>query len=105
MTPQSPAAAQLAELSPPEPPAEIRRPALAHYLWNRGIELREAGAAIGRSHTAVANYCRPFGDARRVEPDPATAKRIELWTRGEVPASSFKGPSGGPAATTGGPAA
>lgn len=76
----------------PAPPAEIARPPLAHFLWSRGIELREAAAAVGRSHTSIANYCRPFDDPRRVAPDPETALRIEAWTRGAVPAASFAPP-------------
>ncbi len=77
----------------PEPPDPVARPAWAHWLWVRKIEIREAGRAIGRSHEWVRTTCLPFDDPRRTLPDIETAERIEAWTRGEITLASFHGPA------------
>lgn len=75
--------------APPPAPKALRRPAWAKWLWERNIQTRPAGEAIGKSHEWVRLSCLPFDDPRRAVPDEATAARIEAYTQGAVPPESF----------------
>lgn len=74
-------------------PEPIGRPALALFLWERGVQFRPAGKAIGKSHEYVRLICLPFGDPRRLIPDAETAEKIREWTGGAVAPDSFDPPS------------
>lgn len=74
-------------------PEPIGRPPLALFLWERGIQYRPAGLAIGKSHEYVRLICLPFDDPRRIRPDAETAATIETWSGGAVPPASFDPPS------------
>lgn len=74
-------------------PEPIDRPALAHWLWRRGIDFRAAGALFGVSHQTVYFWCLPFGDVKRTEPRAAQAERIARVTQGEIGPESFKDPA------------
>lgn len=79
--------AQHDEAMPPQP---IPRPALAEWLWRRGIDWRAAGEAFGVSHQTVFNWCKPFADPTRSEPRPRQAECVARVTRGEILPESFK---------------
>ncbi|MFN3584858.1 hypothetical protein [Phenylobacterium sp.] len=77
------------------PPAPQQRPALALWLFERGIDYREAGRALGVSHEIVRLWCLPFGDPDRVEPRKANREKVFAYTRGAVPPDSFTPPTTG----------
>ena len=74
------------------PPSPLLRPKLARYLWDRDVDLRAAGEALGRSREWVRLACLPFEDPRRRIPDAAFMERIHAWTRGEITPSDFYPP-------------
>lgn len=76
------------------PPEKVERPALARWLWERGIDFPTAAAGIGGvTRQSVWSWCLPFGDPSRVEPRPAQAERVRIYTAGEVPPDSFRPPA------------
>ena len=70
----------------------ISRPRLAAFLALRGIELRQAGQAIGCSGEKVRLMCLPFGHPRRQAPGPKLIDRIVEWTAGEITLADFDPP-------------
>ena len=73
-------------------PKPLERPALAHWLWVRGILLREAGVVLECSYEQVRVICLPFGDENRRVPGEALLERIVEWTGGEITAADFYPP-------------
>lgn len=49
-------------------PPKIQRPALALWLWERGIKFKPAGELFGCSYETVRAICRPFDDPDRRVP-------------------------------------
>lgn len=96
----SPSATLSADASPPkaprnqwpEPPAVLDRPPFAFWLWERGINHREAGDVLGKSREWVRSICLPWSDPKRVTPRLAEAMEIEDWTRGAIPCRSWVPP-------------
>lgn len=78
--------------SAPEP---VVRPKLAHFIWSRNLDWREAGKQLGMSGEGVRAICLPFGDPKRRIPRPRTMKRIGEWTQGEVGPADFYPPNFG----------
>lgn len=76
-------------------PAVVRRPALALFLFNRGLDYREAAALIGGcTHAAVRTWCLPFGHPERRVPRVGMRAKIAQVTAGIVPPDSFNPPDG-----------
>lgn len=68
------------------------RPALALWLWERGISDVEAAEVLKCHPASVRRYCKPFGHAERRVPDPDVMMRIGEWTRGEITLAHFYPP-------------
>lgn len=79
----------IVETQPPAP-GVVARPALARWIWERGLDYPTAAAAIGVSPQSVWLYCLPFADPRRTSPRKLVAERIAAWTDGAVAPESFR---------------
>jgi len=63
----------------PKGPALLRQ-----FMEQRGLTLREVGAALGVSHVSVLAWRR-----RRSTPQDAIREALDRWTAGAVPAESW----------------
>lgn len=75
-----------------EPKKPIPRPKFAQFIWERGLELREVGDAIGCSHEMVRRMGLPFGHPRRRVPGEDLMASIVKWSDGEIRPSDFYPP-------------
>lgn len=73
-------------------PPPVPRPALAFWLWDRDILLRQAAEELECSYEQVRIICLPFGDKGRRVPSEALLERIVEWTDGQVTAADFYPP-------------
>lgn len=71
------------------PPPIIPRPALALWLWLRGLALKEGGLLFGCSHEQVRAICLPFADPLRRVPNTELVERIVAATQGEIRPADF----------------
>lgn len=72
------------------PPDPILRPKLAHFMWARGLRLKDLEAPTGRSHEYIRRVCLPFSDPARTVPDDEFIGRVEAYTAGEVSKADFE---------------
>lgn len=77
---------------PTPPPAPLRRPKLAQFLFERDLSFAAAGEQLGRTREWVRLICLPFDDPRRRVPDLDDMERIVAWTGGEVTPADFYPP-------------
>lgn len=75
-------------------PDVVERPALALFLFERGMTDAEFGDLVGKTGAAVGNWCRPFSDPQRRAPRRETRELIAQITGGVVPPESFDPPAG-----------
>jgi hypothetical protein len=73
-------------------PQPLPRPALARFIWERDLDLKTVGDALGCSYEQVRRICLPFGDTRRRVPAEELMARIVKWTNGEVKPVDFYSP-------------
>lgn len=74
----------------PKTPAIVERPAFARWIWERDLDLREVGEAIGCSYEHVRRMCLPFADkARKVPTDETLLRNIVAYTAGEIGVGDF----------------
>lgn len=78
----------MTKIAPPPRP----RPRLAAFIFDRGLDLKDVGDAIGCSHEQVRLICLPFGDPKRRVPGAELMERIVLWTNRAVTPSDFYPP-------------
>lgn len=71
------------------PPAVIRRPELARWVWERFATLKEAGGYFGISREAIRTFCLPFGHPARSVPGRDLMARIHERTAGAIKPDSF----------------
>lgn len=84
-------------------PKALVRPSLAKFIWERGLDYRAAGEALGRTGEWVRLVCLPFDDPRRRVPETEDMRRIFEWSAGQIAPSDFypeelRSPLGGGAA-------
>lgn len=78
---------------PPKTPPIVPRPRLAAYIFERALELKTVGEAIGCSGEQVRLICLPFGHPKRRVPRTDLMARIVAWTGGEItPADFYQAP-------------
>lgn len=70
-------------------PNPIPRPALARFIWERGLNWKEAGEQLGMSGEALRLSCLPFADPNRTTPGRDNLQRIFEWSGGEITPDSF----------------
>jgi hypothetical protein len=74
----------------PKTPPLVERPAFARWIWERDLDLREVGEAIGCSYEHVRRMCLPFADpARKVPTDERLLRAIVAYTGGEIGIGDF----------------
>ncbi len=74
-------------------PEPVLRPAFARWVWERKLELKEVGAAVGCSAENVRRIIMPFSERRRRVPGPALMARIIDYTNGEITPADFYAPT------------
>lgn len=74
------------------PPPAHSRPRFAHWIWARGLRLREVGTKIGCSGEYVRRICLPFEHPDWRPPNPKVLAAIVDWTAGEFSAADFYPP-------------
>lgn len=74
------------------PPVKISRPALAQWLWERGLTLKQAGELFTCSYEQVRAICLPFSDPGRRVPAEELMERIVERTAGEIRPADFYPP-------------
>jgi len=74
------------------PPAPLVRPKFAQFLFDRGLNYREAGERLGRTREWARLVCLPFDDPRRRIPDAEDIRLIVTWTGGVVTPADFYPP-------------
>lgn len=79
------------------PPAPVRRPRLALWLFERNLRLKDAEGPLGVGLEQVRRYCLPFGHNLRSVPTAKVMARIVAWTDGQVgPADFYDMPADAP---------
>lgn len=73
----------------PVAPDPVLRPALALWLFERGLDTRQAGELFGCSHGQIHIICKPFDDPEWRPPRLPLLERIVLVTRGEITGEDF----------------
>ena len=76
----------------PAAPAPIGRTPFDRWCWERGLELKEIGEAIGCSHEHVRAIRKPFGHPDRRVPSSRVMATIVEWTGGEIKPADFYPP-------------
>lgn len=76
------------------------RPLFARWLFERGLDNRQAGELFDASHETMRRVCLPFEDTLRRVPNAALMERIFTRTFGQVPPASFYPPEMSAAAAT-----
>lgn len=71
----------------------VERPALAHWMWERGFKPRHAEQFLKVSKQSIRRYCMPFGNAERRIPSEDVMGRIVAWTNGAVTPADFYPPA------------
>ncbi len=70
-------------------PPKIERPALALWLWERDLTLKQAGALFGCSYEQVRAICLPFDSPLRRVPGEELMERIVRATGGLIRPADF----------------
>ncbi|MEW6018420.1 MAG: hypothetical protein AB1760_10150 [Pseudomonadota bacterium] len=78
-------------------PPPIRRPALARWIWERGLTWRQAGDYFGMSGEGLRIVCLPFSNRRRQIPRRDLMAQIYERTGGEITPDTFHDLSPAPA--------
>lgn len=80
----------------------VARPALARWLWDRGIDWRQAGEAFDAHPETVRCWCLPFTDDDYRVPRNRSLSRIHEETGGAIGPADFYPPAlNGPSADGG----
>lgn len=75
--------------APHKAPKALVRPSLAKFIWERGLDYRAAGEALGRTGEWVRLVCLPFNDPRRRVPETEDMRRIFDWSGGQIAPADF----------------
>lgn len=70
-------------------PPIVERPALALWLFQRGLKHKDAAEPLGVGVEQVRRYCLPFDEPMRVVPPMPVMRRIVAWTKGEIGPGDF----------------
>lgn len=70
-------------------PPPIPRPALARFIWERGLLLKQVALDLGCSYEQVRRICLAFSDPDRRVPGTALMARIVEWSEGEIRPGDF----------------
>jgi hypothetical protein len=76
----------------PTAPKPIPRPKLARFIFDRGLDLKQAAEPLGCSYEQVRLICLPFGDERRRVPGSELMARIVVWTENAITPADFYPP-------------
>ena len=73
-------------------PDIVPRPAIASWIWQRSLYLKDAAELFGCSYEHVRRMCLPFGDPDRRVPTEQLMAVIVEKTNGEITPADFYPP-------------
>jgi hypothetical protein len=74
------------------PPAPVRRPAFAQWLFDHDLDYQQAAKSLDSCRETIRLICLPFDHPKRRVPYGKLMERIVKWTGGRIRPADFYAP-------------